>query len=96
MLGEALEKFPHDDALRGTRATLLQGAGARGAYACPPSAAQTSPPQSTIRAQDWRRWEEPATALALAQRALRASPAIAQPANSCARHIWASERRPKR
>src|SRR5580658_3631608 len=34
-LQQALEKFPHDDALRGTKAALLQGAGdARGAFEC--------------------------------------------------------------
>ena len=77
-LGEALDKFPHDDALRGTKAALLQGAGdVRGAYAC--LAERAGQPQShpnlLIRAGLAALEFEPATALALAERALRAQPA---------------------
>ncbi|MGC1730948.1 MAG: tetratricopeptide repeat protein [Steroidobacteraceae bacterium] len=73
----ALEKFPHDDALRGTKAALLQGAGdARGAFAC--FAEQAARPQShpslLIRAGLAALEFEPATALTLAERALRALP----------------------
>lgn len=76
-LSEALEKFPHDDALRGTKAALLQGAGdARGAFAClTERAARPEPhPSMLIRAGLAALEFEPATALALAERALRALP----------------------
>ncbi len=76
-LTEALEKFPHDDALRGTKAALLQGAGdARGAFACLAERA-TRPeahPSMLIRAGLAALEFEPATALRLAERALRALP----------------------
>ena len=54
----ALEKFPHDDALRGTKAALLQGAGdARGALRASPSAPHDpSPTPICSSARDWRRW----------------------------------------
>jgi tetratricopeptide (TPR) repeat protein len=73
----ALEKFPHDDALRGTKAALLQGAGdARGAFAC--LAERTirpqPPPNLLIRAGLAALEFEPATALALAERAMRMQP----------------------
>jgi tetratricopeptide (TPR) repeat protein len=76
-LTAALEKFPHDDALRGTKAALLQGAGdARGAFAC--FAEQVARPQChpslLIRAGLAALEFEPATALTLAERALRALP----------------------
>ncbi|MBV8783612.1 MAG: tetratricopeptide repeat protein [Gammaproteobacteria bacterium] len=76
-LGEALEKFPHDDALRGARAALLQGAGeARAAYAC--LAERTGradcQPALVVRAGLAALEFDPATAVALAERALRAQP----------------------
>ncbi|HWZ64921.1 MAG TPA: tetratricopeptide repeat protein [Steroidobacteraceae bacterium] len=77
-LTEALEKFPHDDALRGTKAALLQGAGdARGAFAClsERAARPDSHPSMLIRAGLAALEFEPATALRLAERALRALPA---------------------
>lgn len=76
-LTEALEKFPHDDALRGTKAALLQGAGdARGAFACfaEQAARPDSHPSLLIRAGLAALEFEPATALTLAERALRALP----------------------
>ena len=76
-LQSALEKFPHDDALRGTKAALLQGAGdARGAFAClaERAARPESQPGLVIRAGLAALEFEPATALALAQRAMRAQP----------------------
>lgn len=76
-LDQALEKFPHDDALRGTKAALLQGAGdARGAFAClaERAARPGSHPSLLIRAGLAALEFEPATALALAERALRALP----------------------
>jgi tetratricopeptide (TPR) repeat protein len=76
-LDQALEKFPHDDALRGTKAALLQGAGdARGAFACLAAAAARleSHPSLLIRAGLAALEFEPATALTLAERALRALP----------------------
>jgi tetratricopeptide (TPR) repeat protein len=76
-LDQALEKFPHDDALRGTKAALLQGAGdARGAFACLAEAAARleSHPSLLIRAGLAALEFEPATALTLADRALQALP----------------------
>jgi predicted Zn-dependent protease len=76
-LDRALERFPHDDALRGTKAALLQAAGdARGAWACLAewAARPQSHPSSLIRAGLAALEFEPATALTLAQRALRALP----------------------
>jgi tetratricopeptide (TPR) repeat protein len=76
-LGEALEKFPHDDALRGTKAALLQGAGdARGAFAClaEGAARPQSHPNLLIRAGLAALEFEPVTALTLAERALQALP----------------------
>lgn len=76
-LDRALETFPHDDALRGTKAALLQGAGdARGAYGCLAelAARPQSHPNLAIRAGLAALEFEPATALTLAQRALRALP----------------------
>jgi tetratricopeptide (TPR) repeat protein len=76
-LQSALEKFPHDDALRGTKAALLQGAGeARAAFAC--LAERAARPESqlglVIRAGLAALEFEPVTALAFAQRAMRAQP----------------------
>jgi len=76
-LGEAIEKFPVDDALRGTKAALLQGAGdARGAFACFAEAAARpqAHPNLLIRAGLAALEFEPVTALALAERAMRALP----------------------
>jgi tetratricopeptide (TPR) repeat protein len=76
-LGQTLEKFPHDDALRGTKAALLQGAGdARGAFAClvERAARPESQPNLLIRTGLAALEFEPATALALAERALAAQP----------------------
>jgi len=76
-LQQALEKFPYDDALRGTKAALLQGAGdAQGAFEC--LAERAALPQShlnlVIRAGLAALEFEPATALAFAERAVRAQP----------------------
>ena len=76
-LQRALEQFPHDDALRGTRAALLQGAGdARAAYDC--LAERVDRPECqlgmVIRAGLAALEFEPATALSLAERVLRAQP----------------------
>jgi tetratricopeptide (TPR) repeat protein len=76
-LTEVLEKFPHDDALRGAKAALLQGAGdVRGAFACLAECAERpdSHPSMLIRAGLAALEFEPATALRLAERALRALP----------------------
>jgi tetratricopeptide (TPR) repeat protein len=76
-LTEALEKFPHDDALRGTKAALLQGAGdARGAFACllERAARPDCHPSMLIRAALAALEFEPASALQLAERALRMLP----------------------
>jgi predicted Zn-dependent protease len=76
-LTEALEKFPHDDALRGTKAALLQGAGdVRGAFACLAERAERpdSHPSMLIRAGLAALEFEPATALTLAERALQGLP----------------------
>jgi tetratricopeptide (TPR) repeat protein len=76
-LDQALEKFPHDDALRATKAALLQGAGdARGAFAClaEHAARAESNPSLLIRAGLAALEFDPATALTIAERALRALP----------------------
>jgi tetratricopeptide (TPR) repeat protein len=76
-LQQALERFPHDDALRGTRAALLQGAGdARGAFAClaEGAARPEAPLNLLIRAGLAALEFDPVTALAFAERALRAQP----------------------
>ena len=77
LLTEALARFPHDDALRGTKAALLQGAGdARGAFAClTEGAGRAAPhPSMLIRAGLAALEFEPASALTMAERALRALP----------------------
>jgi predicted Zn-dependent protease len=76
-LDHALAGLPHDDALRATKAALLQGAGdARGAFAClsEPVARPGSHPSLLIRAGLAALEFDPATALRLAERALRALP----------------------
>jgi len=85
VLDQALEKYPHDDALWATKAALLQGAGdARGGYAClAERAARPQPhPMLLIRAGLAALEFEPATALSLAEQALRA-----QPSNPTARKL---------
>ncbi len=77
VLDQALEKYQHDDALRATKAALLQGAGdARGAYAClADRAARPQPaPALLIRAGLAALEFEPGTARRLAEQALRAQP----------------------
>lgn len=76
-LDQALEKLPHDDALRATKAALLQGAGdARGAFAClaESAARPQAHPSVLIRAGLAAMDFDPAAALTLAERALRALP----------------------
>jgi Flp pilus assembly protein TadD len=76
-LDQALEKLPHDDALRSTKAALLQGAGdARGAFAvlAERAARPESHPSVLIRAGLAAMDFDPAAALTLAERALRALP----------------------
>src|SRR5579864_8847964 len=76
-LDRALEKFPHDDALRGTKAALLQGAGdARGAFACLAERAARPDCQFglVIRAGLAALEFEPVTALRLAEHAIRVMP----------------------
>ena len=76
-LDQALEKLPHDDALRGTKAALLQGAGdARGAFACLAERAARADchPSMLIRAGLAAMDFDPAATLTLAERALRALP----------------------
>ena len=76
-LDQALEKYPHDDALWAAKAALLQGAGdARGAYAC--LADRVARPQSPlmllIRAGLAALEFEPAIALNLAEKVMRVQP----------------------
>ena len=76
-LDQALQKLPHDDALRVTKAALLQGAGdARGAFACLAErvARSESQPSVLIRAGLAALDFDPATAVTLAERALRSLP----------------------
>jgi tetratricopeptide (TPR) repeat protein len=76
-LDRALEKYEHDDALWATKAALLQGAGSsRDAYAClAKRAARSQPnPMLLIRAGLAALEFEPATALTLAEQAMRAQP----------------------
>jgi tetratricopeptide (TPR) repeat protein len=84
-LDQALASYAHDDALWATKASLLQGAGdARGALACltDRAARPQSHPNLLIRAGLAALEFEPDTALALAERALRA-----QPGNPTARKL---------
>lgn len=76
-LDQALERLPHDDALRATKAALLQGAGdARAAFAClaERTAQAESHPSMLIRAGLAALEFDPATALTLAERVLRVLP----------------------
>jgi predicted Zn-dependent protease len=76
-LGQAIEKYPHDDALWAAKAALLQGAGdARAAYAClaERAARPQPPPALLIRAGLAALEFDPVTALNLAELALRAQP----------------------
>jgi tetratricopeptide (TPR) repeat protein len=84
-LDRALVSYPHDDALWATKASVLQGAGdPRGALACltERAARPQSHPNLLIRAGLAALEFEPATALALAERALQA-----QPGNPTARKL---------
>jgi tetratricopeptide (TPR) repeat protein len=77
VLDQALEKYELDDALWATKAVLLQGAGdVRGAYACLAKrvARPQPPPMLLIRAGLAALEFEPATALNLAEQAMRAQP----------------------
>ncbi len=77
VLDQAIEEYPHEDALCATKAALLQGAGdSRGAYAClaARAARPQPPPALLIRAGLAALEFEPATALTLAQRAIGAQP----------------------
>jgi predicted Zn-dependent protease len=77
VLDQTLEKYEHDDALWATKAALLQGAGdARGAYACLAKRASRPqpPPALLVRAGLAALEFEPATALRLAEQAMRAQP----------------------
>ncbi len=87
-LDQALQTYANDDALWAAKAAILQGAGdARAAYAC--LAAQAgraqAPPALLVRASLAALEFDPAIALTLAERALRASPA-----NATARNLVAA------
>jgi len=87
-LDQAMRVFANDDALRATKAAILQGAGdARGAYECLSARVERAdaPPMLLIRAGLSALDFDPARALALAQRALRA-----MPDNSSARNLLAA------
>jgi tetratricopeptide (TPR) repeat protein len=76
-LDRALQTFPGDEALLAAKAAILQGAGdARGAYAClaAPAARAQAAPTLLVRAGLAALEFDPATARALAERALRVSP----------------------
>lgn len=76
-LDQALQAFPRDDTLWAAKAAILQGAGnPQGAYAClATQAARTqAPPALLVRAGLAALEFDPATALVLAERALRVSP----------------------
>lgn len=84
MLDQALHTFANDDALRAAKAAVLQGAGdARAAYACLDelAARPQAPPALLVRAGLAALEFDAATALTLAERALRASPANATALN---------------
>ena len=77
VLDQALRAFGNDDALRATKAAILQGAGdARGAYEClaPRAERAQAPPVLLIRAGLSALDFDPAKALSLAERALRSLP----------------------
>ena len=76
-LDQAIQRFPGDDTLRAAKAAILQGAGdARGAYVClaPAAARAQAPPMLLIRAGLAALEFDPATAVGLAERALRLLP----------------------
>jgi tetratricopeptide (TPR) repeat protein len=78
LLDAALQSCPGDTSLLAAKAAILQGAGdARGAYAClaEPAARAQAAPALLVRAGLSALAFDPATALALAERALRLSPA---------------------
>jgi Flp pilus assembly protein TadD len=77
LLDEALQRFGNDDALRATKAAILQGAGdARAAYEClaPRAERPEAPPQLLVRVGVSALDFDPDKALSLAQRAMRAMP----------------------
>jgi len=79
-LDRALHSFVNDDALWAAKAAILQGAGdARAAYAClaPQASRALAPPMLLVRAGLAALEFDPATALTLAERALRVVPADA-------------------
>ena len=79
-LDRALHSFVNDDALWAAKAAILQGAGdARAAYAClaPQASRALAPPMLLVRAGLAALEFDPATALTLAERALRVVPANA-------------------
>ncbi|HEY0198560.1 MAG TPA: putative 2OG-Fe(II) oxygenase [Rhodanobacter sp.] len=84
VLDQALQAFAGDDALRAAKAAILQGAGdARGAYAClaEQAAGTQASPALLVRAGLAALDFDPATSLALAERALHASPGNAAARN---------------
>src|SRR5438309_6639640 len=73
-LDQALQRFADDEPLQAAKAAILQGAGdARAAYAClaPAAARAQAPPTLLVRAGLAALEFDPATAIALAERALR-------------------------
>jgi tetratricopeptide (TPR) repeat protein len=79
-LDRTLRTFDNDDALWAAKAAIVQGAGdSRAAYAClaPQAARPQAPPMLLIRAGLAALEFDPATALSLAERALRVLPANA-------------------
>ena len=84
VLDQALQTFQGDEALLAAKAAILQGAGdARGAYACleDPVARAQATPALLVRAGLAALEFDPATALALAERALQRSPTATAPRN---------------
>ena len=84
VLDQALQTFQGDEALLAAKAAILQGAGdARGAYAClaDPVARAQATPTLLVRAGLAALEFDPATALALAERALQRSPTATAPRN---------------
>lgn len=89
-LDQALRTYANDDALWGTKAAILQGAGdARGAYEClvPRAERPQAPPVLLVRAGLSALDFDPARALSLAERALRT---LGE--NSSARNLLAAAR----
>jgi len=76
-LDQSLQRYPEDDALRATKAALLQGAGdAHGAYACLAERVERpdTPPVLLVRAGMAALDFDPVRALQLGQRAIEAQP----------------------